>query len=165
MLATAEHGMKPISGGLRLAAVDASSWISWGCYAAGLILAAGPAMKHEFDGAGAGAYVLAGSIAVFFVLAAAIQRHMRLSLLAHTFGVPAQLVTGGVFRYSRNPIYVAFLIPVATLGYFSIAAALVSAILYVLSMTVFVIRHEESVLERKFGAEYTAYKASVPRWL
>lgn len=165
MLASGENGLNSIFVGPRLAAVDASSWISWGCFAAGLLIASGPEMRHEFDSTGAGVFILAGSITVFFVVAAAIQRHMRLSLLAHTFGAPAQLVTGGVFRHSRNPIYVAFLVPIAALGYFSIIGAAVAAVAYVAAMTAFVIRNEESVLERKFGAEYTAYKARVPRWL
>ena len=52
---------------------------------------------------------------------------MRLSLLANSFGSPDALVTSGPFRVSRNPIYVAFLAPIASLALFSAAVALAVA--------------------------------------
>lgn len=144
--------------------IDLSSWISWACYAFGFVMAATPAAAEELRSGGTGAWVLAGAIAAFFVAAILIQCHMQLSPGASSFGHPSRLVTDGVFLYSRNPIYVAFLLPIASLAYFSPAAALVSGCLYVAAMTYFVIFPEERLLKQEFGAKYRAYLARVPRW-
>ncbi len=76
------------------------------------------------------------------------------------------IIRRGVFRYSRNPIYLAFCI--ATPG----AALVLNSwwIVCVLPLQVYllqvlVIRREERYLEGKFGEEYLAYKRSVRRWL
>jgi protein-S-isoprenylcysteine O-methyltransferase Ste14 len=152
---------------LRLPAVsiDRSSWVSWATFVIGAEMARGAGFGAELKTGGPGLLIVAGSIAVFFVLVLLIQRHMRLSLLANTFGEPQQLVTSGVFRYSRNPIYVAFLIPLASLSYYSTTAAMAAVGLYMLSMTYFVIAREERVLEQLFGETYLDYKKTTPRWL
>ena len=76
------------------------------------------------------------------------------------------IIRNGVFRFSRNPIYLAFV--VATLGaglaldsWWIVAAA--APLLYLLQRLV--IRREEAYLERKFGDEYLAYKRATRRWL
>lgn len=145
--------------------VDLSSWVSWAAYSAGLLLAFDAHVARDLLTFGMGSRVLAGTIAVFFCVLLAIQRHMSLALSANTFGEPARLVTSGVFRYSRNPIYVAFLLPILSLGWFSAWAALAAAAIYVAAMTLVVIRREEAVLEARFGETYRAYRARVPRWL
>lgn len=145
--------------------VDRSSWVSWATFVVGVELARDSGLGVELKRGGPGLMVVAGSVAAFFVLVLLIQRHMRLSLLANTFGEPQQLVTSGWFRYSRNPIYVAFLIPLGSLAYYSVTAAVAASALYLLSMTYFVIAREEEVLEKAFGETYLDYKAAVPRWL
>jgi len=75
------------------------------------------------------------------------------------------LITGGVYRLSRNPIYVAL-----TLLYAGIAVAAASGwalaflIPVLLVMEFGVVRREERYLETKFGETYRAYKAQVRRW-
>lgn len=150
---------------VRLPAVDASSWISWAAYMTGFLLALSPAMARDIVMGGSGRTVLVAAIAVFFAAVLAIQRHMRLSLKANTFGEPCHLVTGGIFRVSRNPIYVAFLVPLASIGSFSPWAAAAAIAIYVLAMTRFVIRREEAVLQARFGAAYLAYLRATPRWV
>lgn len=76
------------------------------------------------------------------------------------------IVTDGPFAYTRNPIYLSF-----TMLFAGIAATFNSltmllplpVVLAVLQRGV--IEREERYLERKFGAEYTQYKARVRRWL
>ncbi|MCY3959704.1 MAG: isoprenylcysteine carboxylmethyltransferase family protein [Chloroflexi bacterium] len=79
---------------------------------------------------------------------------------------PKRLVTNGIYRYSRNPIYVAVLIAIA--GWTSLFQAplllVYGGALFAL-YSFFVQRHEEPHLAREFGEEYTAYKASTGRWL
>ena len=79
---------------------------------------------------------------------------------------PKRLVTNGVYRYSRNPIYVAVLIAIA--GWASLFQAPVllayGVVLFAL-YSFFVQRHEEPHLTREFGDEYATYAATTPRWL
>ncbi len=89
---------------------------------------------------------------------------------AHTHVEPWQpttaIIHSGIFRYSRNPIYLAFCI--ATLGGALIINSwwgiLAIAPLVALLQTL-VIRKEEAYLEAKFGQIYLDYKKRVRRWL
>ena len=76
------------------------------------------------------------------------------------------IVRAGPYRFSRNPIYLAFsLLQLGiALGFDSLwlVATLIVAIAL---MTAVVIPREEWYLEKKFGAEYLDYKAQVRRWI
>lgn len=151
-------------GRLPVGNIDRSSWVSWASFVLGAEMARGSGLGAELKTGGPGLMVVGLAIAAFFVLVLTIQRHMRLSLLASAYGEPQRLVTSGPFRYSRNPIYVAFLIPLAALAVYSPLAAAVSTAVYLAAMTTYVIAREEEVLERNFGETYRAYKAATPRW-
>jgi protein-S-isoprenylcysteine O-methyltransferase Ste14 len=76
------------------------------------------------------------------------------------------IVSTGPYRFSRNPIYLAFslfqlgiAIWVNTLWLVATLVGAAALIHYV------VIPREEQYLERRFGTEYLKYKASVRRWL
>ncbi len=75
------------------------------------------------------------------------------------------LATGGVFRLSRNPAYVA-----ATSMYIGVAIYARSLPAFVLLPIVLalldrlVVSPEERYLERRFGDAYRTYRAAVPRW-
>jgi protein-S-isoprenylcysteine O-methyltransferase Ste14 len=77
-----------------------------------------------------------------------------------------RLVTYGVFRWVRNPLYVGnFLIwtgftIISGVYWFLPIAILIFAVEYSL-----IVRYEEGVLESIFGAEYLTYKQSTPRWI
>ncbi|MFZ4165675.1 methyltransferase family protein [Brevundimonas sp. NPDC058933] len=76
------------------------------------------------------------------------------------------LATGGLYQYSRNPIYVGFGITYAGFALAMdspVALALLAPCLMVIDR--FVIQREERYLTMKFGAEYHAYKGKVRRWL
>lgn len=148
-----------------LGRIDLSAWIAGLSWATGLALAASPAMAAELGSGGAGLYIIAGSIALFLMSVLLIQRHMRLALTANTFGKPRHLTTTGIFRYSRNPIYVAFFVPLSAIATFSLAAAIASLAIYVLAMNLTVIRKEERDLLAAFGDEYARYMTAAPRWL
>lgn len=97
----------------------------------------------------------------------------RLSLeRAHTSWRPmtpsqtTSLVTSGVYRMSRNPIYLGMLL--VLLGAAVALASPVSLILsagFVLYIDRFQIRPEERVLRAKLGPEYSDYVARVRRWV
>ena len=145
--------------------IDLSAWLSGLSFGAGLWLCETAGMADEILSGGPGLRVIAAAFAIFLASVALIQRHMRLSLLANTFGSPRRLVTSGIFRYTRNPIYVAFFVPLAAIAYFSFSAAIAATALYIFSMNLTVIRKEERDLFNTFGADYTAYRRSVPRWV
>jgi protein-S-isoprenylcysteine O-methyltransferase Ste14 len=78
---------------------------------------------------------------------------------------PNQLVRGGPYAFSRNPMYVAW-----TLGYAGVALVTGTAWPLLLLPVVLVVTHlvvlrEERSLERRFGDAYRSYKASVRRYL
>jgi protein-S-isoprenylcysteine O-methyltransferase Ste14 len=156
---------KGIAGNFKLPTIDRSAWVSWATFAVGAELVRADGLGAELKSPGQGIALVLGAVAIFLVLVLLIQRHMRLSLLAATFGEPDQLVTSGWFRHSRNPIYVAFLLPIAALGYWSLVDAAATAFVYVVAMTTLVIAREERALEANFGEIYLDYKARTPRWL
>jgi protein-S-isoprenylcysteine O-methyltransferase Ste14 len=148
-----------------LPTIDRSAWVSWASFVLGIELVRWQGFHNDLRTGGTGPLLIAGAVALFFLLVLLIQRHMRLSLLANSFGSPQQLVTSGWFSYSRNPIYVAFLIPIASLGYYSAAAAAVTASVYIVAMTLLVIAREERDLEASFGQMFRDYAARTPRWI
>lgn len=80
--------------------------------------------------------------------------------------VAATLVVGGVFRHSRNPMYLALLLALIGWGLFlSNAFALLAALGFVPYMNRFQIEPEERVLARAYDAEFAAYCRQVRRWL
>lgn len=79
---------------------------------------------------------------------------------------PNVLVTRGLHRYSRNPMYLGMLVSmvggVVMLG--SLGPALMMPLFYGCIRTRF-IAYEEQVLEARFGDEYRDYKRRVRRFL
>ena len=91
-------------------------------------------------------------------------RKVRTTLNPH--GSVKQLVTSGIYRFTRNPIYLGFLLMVIgiplTYGWYW---GFVLAPFYILTMNRLIIEREESYLEKKFGKTYTSYTSRVRRWL
>lgn len=82
------------------------------------------------------------------------------------FDPPRRLVVAGPYRYVRNPMYLGA--GTALLGatlYYRSLALLGYAVLFFGATHLFVVWYEEPTLERRFGAGYQAYRASVRRWL
>ena len=91
-------------------------------------------------------------------------RKARTTLDPH--GSAKHLVTSGIYRFTRNPIYLGFLLMIIGLPLNSgLYWGLVMAPFYVLTMNRLIIQREEAYLERKFGKEYTSYTSRVRRWL
>ena len=79
---------------------------------------------------------------------------------------PKRLVTNGVYRYSRNPIYIAELTMIAGWAILFTAPIIVAygVVLFVV-LSLAVRRYEEPRLARQFGDQYAAYTAETGRWL
>jgi len=111
----------------------------------------------------AGAILLAAGVVVLL--------HAFARFVVEGVGTPApvapteRLVVGGLYRYVRNPMYLAV---TATI----IGQALVLGQLILLAYTVafavvvatFVHWYEEPTLRRQFGEQYEAYRCAVPAW-
>ncbi|WP_211218141.1 methyltransferase family protein [Marinobacter daepoensis] len=76
------------------------------------------------------------------------------------------LVVRGVYRYTRNPMYLGFLLMLVGWGLFlgSVFAALLLP-LFVLYMNRFQIKPEERHMQALFGGAYSRYTSEVGRWL
>lgn len=85
----------------------------------------------------------------------------------HTPGESSTIVTKGMYRFSRNPMYLGLVLLVAALALWlsSLAALVVGPAFLVLVLTRFQILPEERALSAKFGAEYDAYRNRVRRWI
>jgi len=112
--------------------------------------------------AGGGALALLG---VALVVASA-RRFRARGTNVETWKPTTALVTGGLYRFTRNPIYLGFF----TL-YLGIAVLADNAWIVVLGAPLFlvmrygVVAREEAYLERCFGEDYRSYRARVRRWL
>jgi protein-S-isoprenylcysteine O-methyltransferase Ste14 len=110
-----------------------------------------------------------GAILLVAGLIALIQAFVR--FVVEGLGTPApiaapeRLVVGGLYRYVRNPMYVAILAAIVgqalllgQLGLLLYPAA------FWLFAAAFVRWYEEPTLIRRFGADYEAYRRAVPAW-
>jgi protein-S-isoprenylcysteine O-methyltransferase Ste14 len=112
---------------------------------------------------GAGAVLIAGGVAVLL--------HAFARFVLEGRGTPApvapteRLVVGGLYRYVRNPMYVAVAATIVgealvlgrpvLLAYAGLFWAVVAA---------FVHGYEEPTLSARYGEEYAAYRRAVPAW-
>ncbi len=89
---------------------------------------------------------------------------------AHTtldpHGSVRAVVTSGIYRFTRNPIYLGFVFMVAgfPLAYGTLWGV-VAAPFFMATISRLVIEKEETYLEKKFKEGYTSYKSRVRRWL
>ncbi len=82
------------------------------------------------------------------------------------FEESSSLVVSGLYRYTRNPMYVGMVI--ILLGVATLTGSLspfVGPVVFIPLLNSRVIRHEETMLESQFGQDYNNYKAQVRRWI
>jgi protein-S-isoprenylcysteine O-methyltransferase Ste14 len=110
--------------------------------------------------------------AVLVLAGAGALLHAFARFVVEGIGTPApvapteRLVVGGLYRYVRNPMYLAVLATVVgqalllgrleLLAYAAVLAAAFAA---------FVHWYEEPTLQRQFGEEYDGYRRTVPAWV
>ena len=82
-------------------------------------------------------------------------------------GAPTQhLVVTGLYRYVRNPIYLA--VAAVIFGQavlFSDWRLFAYGVIFWFVCHLFVVGYEEPTLKKSFGAEYDALRINVPRWI
>lgn len=78
----------------------------------------------------------------------------------------SSLVIVGIYRYSRNPMYLGFLLLLAAFAcYLQSVVALAMLPLFVLYLNQFQIKPEERFLGQKFGQDFQVYMKQVRRWM
>ncbi|MGP4713076.1 MULTISPECIES: methyltransferase family protein [unclassified Psychrobacter] len=78
----------------------------------------------------------------------------------------SSLVTSGIYRYTRNPMYVGLtLVLLGWAFYLSHYLAFIILPVFVIYMTRFQIEPEERAMTRLFGTAYQSYRAKVRRWI
>jgi protein-S-isoprenylcysteine O-methyltransferase Ste14 len=82
------------------------------------------------------------------------------------FDPPRRLVTGGPYRFVRNPMYLGAGLALggASLFYRSLVLLGYTALFFAITH-VFILLYEEPALRRSFGDDYERYRKSVRRWL
>lgn len=76
------------------------------------------------------------------------------------------LVTHGIYRYTRNPMYVGMLLMLCAWGLILKSASNVLLIAgFVITLTLVQIRHEEQALKSLFAEDFEAYQRRVRRWI
>jgi len=81
-------------------------------------------------------------------------------------GENTALVTSGIYRFSRNPMYVADVLLLAAWAlWLANLAAVVPIALFIAYMNRFQIAPEERALQARYGAAYADYCRAVRRWL
>jgi protein-S-isoprenylcysteine O-methyltransferase Ste14 len=125
-----------------------------------------PELTVRFAGQGpvAGALLAGGLV----VIAIAIARFVRASTTVNPLRPEetSALVTGGVFRITRNPMYLGMALALAAWAvWLGNAAAALLVAGFVAFITRFQIAPEERALRAHFGEEFEAYARRVRRWL
>ncbi|MFN3938386.1 MAG: methyltransferase family protein [Gemmobacter sp.] len=88
----------------------------------------------------------------------------RTTIVPHR--APAALITGGIFRLSRNPIYLADALILAGLALrWGAWPSLVLVPAFVAVITARFVRAEEARLRAAFGSAFDAYAARTRRWI
>ena len=144
---------------LQVAVVAGFMWACARLLPAAALPVAGPAAW----GAGAALMLAGGLLALAGVLAF---RRRRTTVNPLHPEAASSMVTTGVYRITRNPMYLGMLL---VLGGWALmlanAAALPGLPLFVLAMNRLQIAPEERALRSRFGAEFERYAASVRRWI
>lgn len=82
------------------------------------------------------------------------------------FDAATTLVTGGFYRYSRNPMYLGMMLMLAGSAFLlGSAGAVLPLVVFILIIRNHFVLGEERFLETVFGQHYLDYKSRVRRWL
>ena len=78
----------------------------------------------------------------------------------------SSLVVNGVFKYSRNPMYLGMSFILLGLTFkFNVIGGLLFTSMFMLFITIFQIKPEEAAMEKLFDQEWKDYTKNVRRWL
>lgn len=151
---TLEHRIPPL---VVVAVVAAGMWSTAGL---GPRLNLGPGLTRWL------VVGLAAAGAVFVLLGVGAFRASRTTVNPLQPARASTLVTGGVYRVTRNPMYVGMALLLAAWAVrLSAVLPFAGLVVFVTFMTRFQILPEERALQGLFGDQFSTYAARVRRWL
>lgn len=113
---------------------------------------------------------IAGAVLLFAGIAGLVDSFARFAMQG--LGTPApiappeHLIVTGLYRFVRNPMYVAVVAAILGQAFLLGDWRLIPyAAAFWLATHLFVLFYEEPRLAQDFGSEYAAYRAGVPRWI
>ena len=78
----------------------------------------------------------------------------------------SSLVTSGIFKFSRNPMYLGMLIILLSISFkFNIIGGMITSLFFYIFITKFQIIPEEVAMNELFGNEFIDYKKKTRRWI
>ena len=125
-----------------------------------------PSLRWPFAGQNAVAIVALMSGVAVAVVGVVQFRRSRTTVNPMTPGASTALVVTGVYRQTRNPMYLGFLLMLIALAvWLANLASLFVLPMFVAYMNRFQILPEERALAARFGQQFEDYRRSVRRWL
>jgi protein-S-isoprenylcysteine O-methyltransferase Ste14 len=125
-----------------------------------------PGFKFVFADREFLALTLAIAGAMIIVLGVASFRRAKTTINPMKPELSSSLVISGIYKLTRNPMYLGFLLVLVGWAVFlSNALAFVFVAAFIFYMNRFQIEPEEKALAGKFGQEFLDYKSRVRRWL
>ena len=111
--------------------------------------------------------VFVGLIGILFLLSAVVSfANQKTTVDPRRPEAATTLVTSGIYRITRNPMYVGMLMLLLALtAWLAAASSLLPALAFFLSIDRGQIRREEESLRQNFGVAFETYANQVPRWL
>ena len=143
----------PLGFAVALVCVTALGWL--------LPVPASDTVASILRGSGIALIALAGALGVLAIL-----RFRAADTHVEPYKPTTALVTGGVYRVTRNPMYLGLLGMTLGIGFwFANLWAIPGAAALWLALDRGVVAREERYLEAKFGEPYRAFLQSTRRWL
>lgn len=131
-----------------------------------LLRLAVPAGHFEFRGQRGGALALAAAGVAIAALGVVAFRRARTSVNPLSPDAATSLVATGIYRRSRNPMYLGMLLVLTGWAlYLRNAAGFIFLPAFMLYMNRFQIAPEERMLAARFGERFRRYQTEVRRWL
>lgn len=140
----------------------------WLIVAAAMFVAAhlSPQFSRTFSGKAALALALVAAGGALAIAGVVAFRRKRTTVNPLTPQASSSVVSGGIYRISRNPMYLGFFLALAGWAvYLANATAVLLLPVFLAYMTRYQIRPEERALRARFGPEYEQYMERVRRWL
>lgn len=129
------------------------------------------ALSSVLPGAGPGSLAWRLPGAFLLVIGAALSARgsalfAQVGTNVHTFGEPGKLVATGLFGFSRNPMYLGFLILLTGVAVLlGTLTAWVAPLAFFAAASFWYIPFEEQRMRDTFGTDYERYQQTVNRWI
>ena len=122
----------------------------------------------EFSNSVLNALSIISFVVGIFVFASAVSSFKKQKTTVNPISIEnaSSLVVSGIFKYSRNPMYLGMSFVLLGLAFkFNVIGGLLFTGIFMSFITIFQIKPEEVAMEKLFGQEWKDYTKNVRRWL